>query len=290
MWCITTFFNPAGYQKPIDNYRIFADNLHRQGATLLTLEVAFGDAPFCLADAVHLRSSSVLWLKERLINYGISLLPNHCKEFAWLDADVLFAKDDWTTLAKTALATYDVVQLFRRVFYLPKGHNCYQGIFAATCQGIVYQRNISPNWHEQRRTNHLPFAAPGFAWAARKDAFSLYDRDVVGSNDCVFVDCLLDSWDFHGYQEKFNDKMKLDIQEYRKRLPKLKVGCISGDLFHLWHGQLEDRQYKTRHEITTDYDPYTDIRIDGPLYVWSSNKPDLHAAVNSYFHIRREDN
>ena len=77
-WCITTYFNPCGYQSRARNYRIFSDRLAEQGVNLLTVELAFGAQPFALSDlnpVALLRSNSVLWQRERLINNATTRLP-----------------------------------------------------------------------------------------------------------------------------------------------------------------------------------------------------------------------
>ena len=70
-------------------------------------------------DVYRLRSNSVMWQKERLINYGLSKLPAECKYFAWIDCDVMFHADDWCQQACEKLKTADVIQLFKKVFYMP---------------------------------------------------------------------------------------------------------------------------------------------------------------------------
>ena len=71
-----------------------------------------------------------------------------------------------------------------------------------------------------------------------------------------------------------------------------RVGYIPGSIFHLWHGDLEDRQYKQRHRglEAFDFDPFTDIALDhNGCWRWSSDKRELHAFVKRYFGSRNED-
>ena len=65
----------------------------------MIVELALGDAPSVVDDAmadqvVRLRSSTVLWHKERLINLGLARLPDRCDKVAWLDGDLLFEEGD----------------------------------------------------------------------------------------------------------------------------------------------------------------------------------------------------
>jgi hypothetical protein len=293
-WCITTFFNPAGYKTLLNNYNLFANKLLSQKVNLLTIEASF-DNQFYIDNSIKLHSNSVMWLKERLINYAESLLPPDCNAFAWIDADVLFAQDDWHILAQKKLEKVDVLQLFKRIFHLPPGHDSYQDKIVGSLYSITWQQNKYYQWLENRKNKNLPFAAPGFAWAARRDTFrhvnGLYDKDVIGSGDCVLVDSLLNSWDLHGYVHKFNDKMKEDIQKWCNNLnkKKLKIDYLPVDIFHLWHGDLKNRKYMQRHFILKDYDPNKDIKLENNVYVWNTDKPKMHQEIKDYFYDRLDD-
>lgn len=262
--------------------------MRKQNAHLFTLEVAFGNQDFKISDAFQIRSDSVMWLKERLVNHAMSVLD--LDAFAWIDADLMFLDDCWIDKAKDLLCKFDVLQLFKRVFYLPQGHKSYQGVCERSFDGIVHQRNLYSNWLDRRKNLELPFAAPGFAWAARREALKLYDRDIVGSGDCILADALLNSWDLHGFHTKYSDGMKQDIKSWASEIKGLKVGCLPVDVLHLWHGDIRNRGYMKRHSILTnhDYSPSDDITLNGPVFEWSSNKPGLHNDLVEYFCTRQD--
>jgi hypothetical protein len=63
-------------------------------------------------------------------------------------------------------------------------------------------------------------------------------------------------------------------------------------LIHLWHGEVDDRRYRERHDGLRPYgfDPFVDIALeDDGSWRWNSDKPDMHAYVRTYFASRRED-
>jgi hypothetical protein len=65
---------------------------------------------------------------------------------------------------------------------------------------------------------------------------------------------------------------------------------LAGRIFHLWHGDLADRGYTRRQVLLADFDPFADIALDAQgSWRWSSDKPDLHAAVRRCFESRRGD-
>ncbi|MFX5494217.1 hypothetical protein ABTD62_20980, partial [Acinetobacter baumannii] len=75
------------------NYGLFMQGMREAGVPCLTVECAFGDAPFDLPpslDVIQIRSETLLWQKERLLNLGASWLPASCRFVAWIDCDILF--------------------------------------------------------------------------------------------------------------------------------------------------------------------------------------------------------
>lgn len=299
-WAVTTFFNPAGFKSLLNNYFLFAEGLARVGVPLLTVECVFGDAGYQIPEGpnVHrVRGRSVMWQKERLINHAESLLPASCKYFGWLDCDVLFTQDDWAGQAVSRLQKADVIQLYKKVIYLPRGHTSFVGEKLMTVQGVIWQKMIHRNWLARRRSRELAFSAPGFAWACRRDTFAplggIYDRNIVGSGDTFIVDCLLDSWDIHGFAKKFTPAMKVHMGSWRDRFQALglKYDYIPVDIWHLWHGSLKNRKYMDRHDVILryDFDPMADIMLSGNVYEWASDKPGLHADIRQYFFDRLED-
>jgi hypothetical protein len=300
IWCISPFFNPAGYQSRVRNYLLFAEGLARQRARLLTVELAFNDDPFRLPAAdmtFRLRGRSIMWQKECLINYAISQLPPDCSRFAWLDCDLLFAEDGWLDSVGELLESYDVVQLFQQVVHLPPGHTRFRGQSLGTDPGIAGQACNTPDWLSLRRQGRLPFAVPGYGWAARRSAFAetgLYDRLICGNGDAFLADCYFDSFGIHHYVRNRTPGMIADMEDWRRGFaagPELRVGYLPGDIYHLWHGTLENRCYQSRDDIllTHDYDPRTDVRKVLGVYEWSSSKPRLHTALWEYFCARKED-
>lgn len=298
-WAVTVFFNPAGFQALYNNYFTFAEQLKRQGVNLLTVECAFNDGEYQIPEGEHvyrLRSNSVMWQKERLINYGVSQLPPDCKYFGWLDCDVLFSTDDWAKMAVEKLQKANIIQLYKKVFYMPPGMKQFDGSKMMAIQSVIWQKMIHKNWLERRRRKELPFSTPGFAWAARRDVFAdigIYDRNIIGSGDTFLVDCYLDSWDIHGFASKFTDHMKKDMMAWCKKLKEKKpvLDYLPIDIYHLWHGSLKNRKYMDRHDVVLkyDYDPEKDIVLSNNVYEWSSDKKGMHEDIRQYFYDRQED-
>ena len=70
------------------------------------------------------------------------------------------------------------------------------------------------------------------------------------------------------------------------------VAFVPGRLFHLWHGETENRGYKDRYQRLERFafDPFADIAMDGSgVWQWNSDKREMHAYLRDYFVSRRED-
>lgn len=295
MYCITTYFNPAKYKKLLLNYHVFADQLNRQGVNLITIELSFdGSFDIPQEDNVYrLTSNSVMWQKERLINYGVSKLPPNEDKFAWVDCDVLFDNPNWANDASSKLDSCDIVQLFKRVYYLPNGDSKYVGRHDIMVQGVIWQAKTHRNWLDRRSSKELPFSSPGFAWAARKNAFigGIYDKNIIGSGDTFLVDMILNSWEIHGFAKKFTRSMKFDMWNWLSQQRVLSYDFLPDSIYHLYHGSLNNRRYMDRHNILIEhnYSPKNDIILKNEVYEWNSNKEEMHNQIRDYFFGRLED-
>jgi hypothetical protein len=102
------------------------------GAVVVLVEVAFNRREFVYADSgldgtvakcgihgefkhvyVPLRSASELWLKENMINVGVSRIPQqNWEQVAWLDSDVHFVRPNWVGECIHKLQHYSFLQMF----------------------------------------------------------------------------------------------------------------------------------------------------------------------------------
>lgn len=275
--------------------------MKRQGVNLMTVECAFGDDEFEIPSSPtvhHVRAKSVMWQKERLVNYAVSKLPAECKYYGWLDCDIIFTQDNWVSQTIERLQKANIVQLFKKVIYLPQGHLEFNGKDKIMqVQSVAWQKVIHNNWLARRKAKQLDFSAPGFAWACQRSFFEdlggIYDRNIIGSGDTFLVDCCLDSWAIHGFANKFTEPMKKHMMDWAAKLKAKKpvINYIPVDIWHLWHGSLKNRKYMDRHDVILkhNYDPMSDIVLTGDVYEWNSDKKEFHEDLRQYFYSRKED-
>lgn len=189
LWVVTSYFNPAGFRTPRQNYCRFADSLASSGIRLFTVECAFGDRPFELdpgANLLQVRTPDVLWQKERLINLAVSRLPERVDKVAWIDCDLLFDNPAWAVIASAKLDQVPVVQLYGSMTRLAPGREFPSGRERKEAGYVKAWLNpLDDLWPRPSRAKN-----PGGAWAARRSLFErcgIYDGLIVGGGDFLFA-------------------------------------------------------------------------------------------------------
>lgn len=309
-WAITSFFNPAKYKNKIENYKIFREQSKKQGLNLITIELAFENEEFELTNndadiLIQVRSNSVLWQKERLLNIALDYLPEDCDKVAWVDCDVIFRNNNWIKEASDLLEKYNVLQLFSFSIRLGEGVEYSDDIRfdkydfgygnGKILQGFNYNYAF---WGKDFIYSKLnPRGTPGFAWAIRKDIIlkcKFFDKGILGSGDDIMAGA------FFG-QEFFVDKEKFSrelVNCYDKWFFELN-GIVKGSSFyidnvilHLYHGDTSNRGYLNRYDLIKDYnfDPNKDLKLNQyKCFEWASSKKELQEKVKQYFFARKED-
>ena len=278
LWAITSYFNPAGFRRRLTNYRIFRQRLN---VPLVTVELSFGpEFELSTDDAdilIQLRGGDVMWQKERLLNVALQALPNSCEKVAWLDCDILFGNPAWPENASKALDQFAVVQLFERAFHMrrdveldplgPERADA-EGERTSLCHAIS-SGSTAADCLDNRLLGRKPLNAPGFAWATSRrtlDQHHFYDACIIGAGDRALACAFL------GYHEHIfriaamNDRQQSHYREWAEPLRDIArdgAGVVGGDLFHLWHGAVEDRRYETRFadKVRYEFDPFEDIAV-----------------------------
>ncbi|HUT93880.1 MAG TPA: glycosyltransferase [Thermoguttaceae bacterium] len=278
---VTCFFNPMKYRRPVENWHRFRRAL-RDDVPLYSIELSF-DGEFQTDSTWQVRGTiekHLMWQKERLLNLAIERVPDKYDKIAWLDSDILFLNDKWVEEADKLLDDKPLVQLYDSITTLdgrfrPENRVC----------GFVWGlANGSPDY----------WAAPGGAWAARREISPLLDDAILGGGDTLMVGAWMGWWRNPGSavmnQSWYQEYFKWGLQQHRK--VQGNVGHVSGSVFHFWHGSRANRRYTERQEYLAlcDYQPSSDIKLDcNGLWTWASDKAEMQALVRHYFRGRRED-
>lgn len=297
---ITCYFNPNRYRSKLRNYRLFRESLKVSGIPCITMECHPPGECSDLAefDDVHtVISRHIMWQKERLLNLAIARLPKEWDVVAWLDCDVLFENRDWATQAVRQLNSHAVVQLFSHIVRLPRGETwgsqrgkCWNGFAASVGKG--------PDHLVTGRVTRHGFT--GFAWAAHREILSqhgLYDSCIAGGGDHVMAHAFAGDWSSDCVDRTLGGSTprQMHFANWARDINqsiRARMSHVPGTIFHLWHGDIVDRQYHSRHRALAlqDFDPFTDLRTgEGGCWEWASDKPALHLWAAQYFADRKED-
>jgi hypothetical protein len=300
LWGIAAYFNPVGYKSRLKNFRIFGDRIRRQCLPLIVVEAAFGDAPFELdeddADFIlRLRTHSILWQKERLLNLACSLLPVDCDKVVALDTDVCFLRDDWPTVLSSALERYVVVQPYRKALHPSQGVAPENADVAGGEWAFSTAYSCALNEH---RTVQNISGHPGYAVAFRRsvlDACGFYEYMILGGGDslllgaCYGLDLVRNDF-ISGMQKSIGSHCTPWYERISAQV-RGSVGSIEGDVIHLWHGDRRERFYHERPILLAAFNPSRDISAaPGCCLEWTAGADrSLRDAVARYFLLRNED-
>jgi hypothetical protein len=300
LWAISCFFNPAGYRRRYQNYVTFRQNLN---VPLVAIELSYNGLfelrPGDAESIVQLRGSDILWQKERLLNVALSHLPSECRQVAWLDCDIVFENKDWAAATVDVLEQKTLCQPFRLLHHLAPDVPIDRQYAIETDRSLAY--GLASGETPYARTP--PGARPrwfkqGNAWAANRSLLErtgFYDRAIVGGGDKLMAFAAM------GLSEKVNAYFLLspahaeDYYAWARTFNEEaegQIGYVETDCFHLWHGDLKNRQYEERHAILREnhYDPAADISLDPQgCWRWNSPKYEMHRRIRDYFYERWED-
>lgn len=303
---VTSFYNPAHYNILCTNYQKFWQKLKLQNVPLFTVELACNGDNFLLNkdDATYLlqvRSNSILWQKERLLNVAIDALPDIYDSVIFLDADCYFTANNWHHLVTEKLQSYAFVQPYSRVVRLPRNveYVPYTSLKKVRDEGGWYH-GFCTGLEQYGSAAFGDFNAHGevgMCIAARREVLQknyLYDASIVaGAGDTMLLYALFNKKPnmlqicslklanhYQGWAAKFYKNVSHSI------------GYVDQTLYHYWHGSRANRQYWDRNYITSycKYDPHTDIAVNKEgAWEWASDKPVFHSLVRQYFQQRNED-
>lgn len=306
LWAMTAYFNPMGFRRRLVNYHAFRA---RVNVPLITVELAYGPQ-FELADGdadllVRRRGRDVMWQKERLLNVALSALPARCDKVVWLDCDVVFEADDWGERLSALLDRFVLVQAFSRAYHMSQTWKPNDaGTSILFTQPSVVEAVASGTPADHILASRLPSGPgstnKGLAWAAHRrllDKAGFYDACIVGGGDLALVSAVYGCFDVA--MRTMNDRQKAHYLTWARPWHAMLVAESGGEVAfldcgvrHLWHGEIEHRRYRERHDGLRryDFDPFEDVaHDDSGVWRWNTDKPEMHEYVRSYFASRRED-
>jgi hypothetical protein len=254
-------------------------------------------------DITVINTPNLLWHKEAILNKIISELPEKFEYVFWVDADVIFTNLDWLVDGVKELQTNNIVQPFEYCVHLEKGQSRPTFNMDVVSQSKVPNRLnnrvwrsfsanfvTKTNWDSENYNDH---GHVGFAWGARRDileAVPLYDKALIGGADHIMAHAAVGQIPCSCITKAFTDNLE-EINEWSHRFAYVingKLGYVKGNLFHIWHGDIEKRQYLKRIQDFTSTNKNITERDEHGLHVTKTGIDEPY--IKQYFQHREEGN
>ncbi len=271
-------FNPAQTKRILMNYFYVRSLFAQQGLPVFTLELLYEGRKPEVSDAFHVNANSYMFHKENLYRILEKKLPSCYTKLAFLDADIYFQDKSWYSKTSQLLNTFDIVQPFERAHWLDLTYK----------KTMLTRKSVVLNTKSEWDFSYHP----GFAWCMTRKWYKkvgFFDYAISGSGDTLSSA----AWLQKTFPEKFQSLPSPLIPKYIA----YRVNCQPKitylkdiDLYHLYHGSRENRQYAERHkmlQIQGDIDDYIQQNKEG-VFEWKVI-PKWNPLYLQYFKKRDDD-
>lgn len=277
MLVILPFFNLASSIRITQNILFVYSKIITAKMPVLLVHCIFPNDSMILPESetyLPLRSDSYAFVKENITSIAVRKNLDKYKKFLMLDGDILFSSPDWYTKLSNKLNDYDVVHPYQEMCYLNSSFVPTKKIIPS----VIYNKG--------------PDSKQGFGMAFTKDYFisiGIPEECLIGGGDVNLIR-IIDS----ELQSPANDLYKPVVNKYKKRTVKYSY-LENEKIFHLYHNELINRQYISRHDILRRYTAGKTIfdiitRNNDGVYEWIPEiKEKINTEIKQYFENRNDD-
>jgi hypothetical protein len=273
------FFNSIKSKRMVMNYLYTIEKFKLAKIPYYTMELVYDGRSPEIADAFHVRGASYMFHKENLCHLLEKRIPANYTKLLFLDADIVFSDEDWYNKLSEKLNSYEVVQPFTNAIWLNLEYN-----------DIIRQR-ITCVFDKDKSKININGAHVGFAWAFQRSYFNevgMFQYAIVGSGDTYSSMLYLNNKSFlnnpgsiQGVSSQFN--MLFNSSK------RPSISYLNGNIFHLWHGSIENRNYAKRADILSGIEDISNILIKNQDGVIEFTDPTLNEKMYDYFFNRDDD-
>src|SRR4051812_46551748 len=293
---ISCFFNPLGSRYRLKVFNQFYKSIKHLNHRIV--ECVIGNSKPQLPQNPNIEvlyTEGLLWHKEALLNGIIAKLPKKYKYVFWVDADVLFTNQHWLVDGVKQLEKVNIIQPFEYCIHLEKDRTEPNfNVAAARVRAALRTRpkslwcSFAANYVSTNLSNNEDYdrhGHVGFAWGARRDVLDkvpLFDKALNGGADHIMAHAAAGHIPHSCIRKGFKDDIE-SIEDWSYQFfsaVKGKIGYVKGDLYHLWHGDIEKRQYLKRIQDFTIRTKNISKKDKNGLYV-PSQQDDLY--LRNYF-------
>jgi hypothetical protein len=166
-----------------------------------------------------------------------------------------------------------------------------------TFDKITEKRKV---WHSfaYAHANHLLFGSQkenydmhghvGFAWGAKREVLEkvpLYDKALIGGADHIIAHAAVGEIPCSCIRKTFTEDID-NVEAWMKKFHSVcnnNIGYVNGDLYHIWHGDIEKRDYYNRVKKFTPISKSIQHRDTNGFY---TTNPTVDTQVREYFVTR----
>ena len=271
-------FNPSKTKRILMNYFYAKNQFDLQKLPVFTIELVYEGQTPEIPDAFHVHSNSIMFHKENLYRILETKIPKKYKKLAFLDCDVIFSDPRWYSKTSALLDEYDVVQPFENAHWMDLTYTQIE----LSRPSVVEMK--SHTWDFKYH--------PGFAWCMTREWYNysgFFDYAVSGSGDTLSSA----AWLKKKFPANFQSLPKSLKHQYsklsNKSCPKITY-LKDTDIFHLYHGSRDNRQYSVRHKFLDINHPIEELLSPNYEGVFQWNHPEKWNPIFlDYFEKRQDD-
>uniref|UniRef100_A0A0G4IBT6 Uncharacterized protein n=1 Tax=Chromera velia CCMP2878 TaxID=1169474 RepID=A0A0G4IBT6_9ALVE len=288
---IACFFNPTKSKLRLEAFDVWYRSVEHLNIEIVEC-VREGEKPELALKYSRVKvieTKVVLWHKEAILNYMIrKVLPIYkyrCSCLLPAGATVLQPFSWCYHLDRDETGPSTELSLAKEVFKTKKErHPNLWRSFAATWNDGDKTDALS---HDYGLHGHV-----GFLWGARLEilrATLLYDKCLIGGADHVIAHAAVGQLQHPCILKAFSADLE-PLQKWCLQFSQLcqgRLGFVESDLFHIFHGKLERRQYLKRIRDFTPLTKHMKEKDTNGLY--TTTNPKILQYINQYFRYRDWD-
>ena len=271
---ISCYFNPQNNPYRLKAFKTWYESIKHLNHRVTECIIGNGQSDLASLNSPYIqtvRTINVLWHKEALLNSIINKLPKKFKYIFWVDADVLFTNKNWLVDGVKELKTKNIIQPFEYCVHLEKDElepsynvdlqlrafkteKLYKTGYTSGKPKTVWRSfcaNYVTNKTNAESTVYDTHGHVGFAWGAKREVLEqvpLYDHALVGGADHIIAHASAGQIGHPCITKSFTENINIINMWSQKfyNVVRGNIGYVKGDLFHIWHGSLESREYLKR--------------------------------------------
>lgn len=212
-----------------------------------------------------------IWYKEILLNKMIKKVDTDY--IIWMDCDLIYENLDWLNNISSIVKRKDFVQLYENINYLDENGSVlesYKSIMSSDSNDI--DRLLGEGYK------------PGGSWIGKTSILKdkkFFEKMYVGGGDTIFLYGLFNINNGFTLRKvgEGSKEIQNDAIEWINNFGKYRVGFLSENINHLYHGDLKDRNYNNRYEKLKKMELYMESTYDFCVIITTYDRPEMLKAL-----------